>query len=625
MEKPPEMQQDSAGLQAEGEFLRELKGLSEKIGVPGGEIARIFLSSLMPHQLVVDVAESGGRNTQVVLEELKRQRLLSHITEDVMSEKPKEFSGDAGLDELANLIREAAQEQDVSADRIVDIFINSIEQAVFMEKLALSSFKDPRDLSRLLKGFPLFVLIGTSYRLKNLEKEATGEKILIRAEDLFDSSALSYTEGLIEIKVTFPGEGLAVDKGIWEAVRDHFEAVANSTAKRSYNYRGGVMKYFEEEFKKEKQFYEEYLQREFYSKGLKVDYLISSGIGGNELFSHGLAAIHRLSGDTAVKWIVIDSPGDIKNLPKEANNDNTLVIEFSRSGETQETLKIVELTCRRFTRRIAYANKGPLKEFAEFLKVQRGLPVEVRGIEARIGGRLMRRLTPMTYGPMILAGMDAEKYARITDKYDLLLDFSNKEKGLAVGLARFLFVCVVLGKRHDLSCMYNNRELLKPTFYELRQLFMEGANKKPEYPLVMNFNEFPRDAHVSMEGVFAQSHCQVALGLVSRRSGSSEDETKLLEEDLHDKLHLGLDINDIEYCLAHPNILKCQGVMPTISIEIDKMGLEVASALSCLWEDLVVHYCAITGQDPNSNSEVKHVREITGRLLEQKATGKARR
>jgi len=195
------------------------------------------------------------------------------------------------------------------------------------------------------------------------------------------------------------------------------------------------------------------------------------------------------------------------------------------------------------------------------------------------------------------------------------LDFSRKEKSLAVALARFLFVCTVLDKRHDLSGLYNHKEMLKHSFYELRQLIMEGANKKPDIPLVMNLNEFPRDAHVSIEGIFGQARHQVALGIIAHRSGRGEDDFKLKKEDAYDARHEGLTINEVDYCFAHPNVGKCQRLMPTISIEIDVMTLQIAAALSSLWEDLVVHYCALTDQDPNSNFEVKSVREVTGNLL----------
>jgi hypothetical protein len=151
---------------------------------------------------------------------------------------------------------------------------------------------------------------------------------------------------------------------------------------------------------------------------------------------------------------------------------------------------------------------------------------------------------------------------------------------------------------------------------------MEGANKNPKIPIVMNLNEFPRDAHVSIEGIFSQARHQIALGIIARRSGKPVDETDLKGEDVYDPQHKGLTINDLDYCFAHPNVAKCQKLMPTISIEIDVMTQEIAAALSSLWEDTVVHYCALTNQDPNSNFEVKSVREVTGKLLKDLAEKK---
>ena len=74
----------------EQKFLEELCRLSEDMAVSGQEISQIFLSSLIPFQLAVDIAESGGRPTATVFEELKSYELLKHIMADIRSLEPKE-------------------------------------------------------------------------------------------------------------------------------------------------------------------------------------------------------------------------------------------------------------------------------------------------------------------------------------------------------------------------------------------------------------------------------------------------------------------------------------------------------------------------------------------------------
>ncbi|MFA5337967.1 MAG: 4-alpha-glucanotransferase, partial [Candidatus Omnitrophota bacterium] len=603
-------------------FSSQLTSLALKLSIPAEALTAHLLSSLIPQQLVVDVAEAGGRVTADVVNELKAYPALSHITEDIKASQPKKAKAEITVDALFEIIAKIAGQQKVSAERMTTIFVNSIEPTVFIEGLAKMASNNTKEITSTLKDYPSLALIATTYRLQHLDNEATGKQTILKAEDVINPEALKYMEDTAKISLTFPEGGLTVDSGKWQAVKDHLDAVANDTAKREYNYRSNVLKYFINEFiPKEAIAYAGLIQNEFIAKGNNLKYIISSGIGANEMFSHLLANLHNAFDNSGVKWIVVDAPADLRLIPSDANNDNTIVIEFSRSGGTQETLKVAELTQKRFTKRIVYANKGPLKELA--LKLQKqGKPVIIHDLESTIGGRLMRRLTPMTYGPMVLAGMDPITYVASTDSYDKALDFKNKDKSLAVALARFFFVWVVLGNRREINVMYNQPKFLRHSLYELRQFVMEGANKKSSYPLIAHMNEFPRDPHVSMEGVFGQANSQIAFAVVAKKSGFPEDETILTEEEALNKEHAGLSINDMEYSFAYPNVVKSQKQMPTAYIEIEKMTPEVAAGLSSLYEDFIVHYCALTGQDPNSNPQVKAVREGTAAALIEMAAKK---
>ncbi|MFA5145751.1 MAG: CPBP family glutamic-type intramembrane protease, partial [Candidatus Omnitrophota bacterium] len=600
----------------------QLTSLASNLSIASEAIATHLLSSLIPSQLVVDVAEAGGRVTADVVNELKAYPALSAIVSDVKATQPKTISVNIKVEELSDLIAQIASQQKVTPSRMSAIFINSIEPTVFVEGLAKIASIDTKSLASMLSNYPALTLIATTYRLQHLDKEATGKEITLKAEDVVNPEALKYMEDTARISLTFPEAGLKVDSGKWQAVKDHLDAVANDTAQREYNYRSNVLEYFFNKFvPQEARAYAELIRKEFINKGKSLKYLISSGIGANEMFSHLLSSLHNAFGASGIKWVVVDAPADLRLIPLDANDDNTIVIEFSRSGTTQETLKIAELTQNRFTKRIVYANKGPLKSLALNLQKQ-GKPVIVRNIESTIGGRLMRRLTPMTYGPMLLSGMNPVTYAAKTDTYDKQLDFKNKDKSLAVALARFFFVWVVLGGRREINVMYNQRQFLRHSLYELRQFVMEGANKKSSYPLIAHMNEFARDPHVSMEGVFGQANSQIAFAVVAKKSGFPEDERTLSEEDALNKQHANLSINDMEYSFAYPNVVKSQKVMPTAYIEIDKMTPEVAAGLSSLYEDFIVHYCAITGQDPNSNPQVKAVREGTEATLVKMASQK---
>ena len=86
-------------------------------------------------------------------------------------------------------------------------------------------------------------------------------------------------------------------------------------------------------------------------------------------------------------------------FPRDAALDNTLFIECSRSGITEETVKLHEFTPRDASR-IVFANKGPLRELAE-----RDHNLALTLPEER-PGRFGRNTTPILLAPMHVAGLD---------------------------------------------------------------------------------------------------------------------------------------------------------------------------------------------------------------------------
>ncbi|MBU4342484.1 MAG: aldo/keto reductase [Candidatus Omnitrophica bacterium] len=606
-----------------------LKSLSERVDFTTDNLALKILDSIIPSQLITDVAEAGGRPTNVVIDELKGNELTSAYAENKGSLKPVETGlRKTGLaDKLDKAIEDIAEKQGVSKERMVDVFLTTVDSTTFVKYLtgsrpipASEKILNMRGIALVLQEVPLFALIGTTYRVERLEDEKTNATITLKPEDIVSKEALEDYAAELDIEVTFPEDGFEVDEGQWNVIKDHFDQVAEACARREYKYRGDVMAYYERFLKTDAMAYGSFIKKVFGDKS-KIKYLITSGIGANEMFSHLMAALNNKFYSKGIQWIVVDSPEDIKNLPKDADKSNTLVVEMSRSGGTQETLKFAEFTYERFPNRIVYANEGKLKEFTEKIS-KGGANTLILDLPQDIGGRLMRRKSPMLLGLLHLSDLDAEAYFKYTDEFDKKLDFKQKDKSLAVQLARFIYINIVLGNRHHLSAMYNQKEFLRGAMYELRQLWMEGANKKPRYGLVMNINEFPRDPHVAMEGVYGQSHSAIAIAMIARKSGFKEDERVLTGVDVVDSEHKDVSINDVAYNTAAPNVEKAQKIMPTISIEMEIVTPEVAAALSTLSEDLGVYFCALTGQDPNSNPQVKSVRQETGKMLTSTAIAK---
>ena len=149
----------------------------------------------------------------------------------------------------------------------------------------------------------------------------------------------------------------------------------------------------------------------------KLEYVITSGIGANEMYSHQLAAALNAffqSQGIKLKWIVVNNPAHLKEdvIPANANNENTIVFEMSRSGGTKETLQFFQATSNRFKQRIVAANQA--KDANENAKKLNGLAAELSNdadanvlifddTPGDIGGRQMNRKTLMTYAPLFLA------------------------------------------------------------------------------------------------------------------------------------------------------------------------------------------------------------------------------
>ncbi|MBU2251814.1 MAG: hypothetical protein KKH25_06105, partial [Candidatus Omnitrophica bacterium] len=497
-------------------FNLQLNSLARDLGLNTEAVATQLISSLKPALLVIDIAEAGGRPTKQVVAELKAYDLLSQITADIKATEPKKAELKVEAEKLSEMIASIAKQQKVSFARMLAIFTNSLEPTVFIEGLSKPVSKPAKEVAGLVKNYPALALVATTYRIEHLSQAANGKTTTLKVEDIVSPEALSYMKDQAKIEIVLPEGGLEVDQGQYQVVKEHLDAVAEEAARKEHNHRGKVVDYFNQGFlPQEAAVYEQFVLKQFSQQGKTLKYILSSGIGANEMFSHLMAALHKAFSTSAIQWIVLDSPGQLRQIPADASDDNTLVIEFSRSGETQETLKILELTQNRFSKRLVYANKGPLKELALKLQ-QQGKPVVIRSLESRIGGRLMRRLTPMTYGPMYLAGMDTKAYAGYTDSYDQALDPKLKEKSLAVALARMFFILVVLGKRSEAALIYNQPQILEHSLTEIRQFIMEGANKKSQYPLIAHMNALPRDSEVLKEGVLPQSQNQIAFSVTTK-------------------------------------------------------------------------------------------------------------
>lgn len=358
----------------------------------------------------------------------------------------------------------------------------------------------------------------------------------------------------------------------------------------------------------------------------KIKYVITSGIGANEMYSHQLAQVLNAYFETKkieVKWIVVNNPAHLEIIPREAQNENTLIFEMSRSGKTKETVDFFNATRDRFKKRIVAANPSG-DGTSLYIKAQRlGAEPDAKVLiiddtRGDIGGRQMNRKTLMVYTPLFLALASGLKDITQAEKFlkdytgelyraNLELDYQRGLTSEAVKLAEFLLRHRESG-RNKFSIIYD--PALKGAAKEIFQLINEGANKNiagGTNDNILDSYSFIEDRE-RYEKVFNQaSHSQLALFLLDKNSPHYNEALKFIES------------------------LRGEGI-PVIVISSNLNGdladsLKVLARTSALLQDMAVYFTYITNQDANSNPAVKLVREITGAMFEiikdKKAKGEA--
>ena len=348
------------------------------------------------------------------------------------------------------------------------------------------------------------------------------------------------------------------------------------------------------------------IRMHFGGRGLR--YLVTTGIGANEQFCHYAAALNNADPDRKLCWLVIHSPLQLKLLPPDATEENTLFMEFSRSSVTEETIKLHEFTSRGL-KRIVFTNGGNLKKLAE-RDGNLVLPMP-----DRVSGRFGRNKTPILLAPMLVCGMDIDAYWQLIGEAIRAFDLSNPDS-LPHFLARFI-LAFQKAKGTDFLYLGCNDESLGLLADEFIQFWNEGVNKNGNDLLVSRFFGLPRDSHMNLEGVLGNRDTK--LGIFLLRDDMRPDFRHPLvheEIDAADPAHEGLMLGDEETILSLANYKRFCEVMPTVLLRVcGKPSLAHSAVLGELFSDVTFVYSRLTGIDPGSNPEVKFVRERSGQLL----------
>ncbi len=405
-----------------------------------------------------------------------------------------------------------------------------------------------------------------------------------------------------------PRGPVSLPKGLGESVYALSRKVAESAANDPFLelYHEQVGEYYHSFMTETAPLIRGEIQRRFGPDGLK--YLVTTGIGANEQFCHYAAALNNRSKERKVNWIVIHSPLQLKLLPPDAREDNTLFMEFSRSSVTEETIKLHEYTSRKL-RRIVFTNGGNLKKLAE----RDGnliLPMP-----DRVSGRFGRNKTPILLAPMLACGMDTDDYWAMIQKAIRAFDLKDPDS-LPHLLARFI-LAFQKARGTDFIYLGCNDEELGLLADEFIQFWNEGVNKNGNDLLVSRFFGLPRDSHMNLEGVLGNRETKLGFFLLRDDMRSGPIHPLVREEiDPADPAHLGLKLGDEEVILALANYKRFSEVMPSILIRVcGELSMAHSAVLGQLFSDVTFVYSRMAGIDPGSNPEVKFVRERSGQLL----------
>ncbi len=638
----------SGGVNGTREFLLEELGGEDGVGPRPNVLAEVSgalreapvepPTSLTQHagQLAQLGSQSPEAISALLVDSLDHVLLLTDLKEAAVPslrstlEQRLSVLGEQDLDAWVRAVAALTQAPEA---RVRWIVVNAIRPEELVSRLEALTNRSEADLVSEMARRGVLPSVVSRYLIGRIRghQPDPSRQIEIRIEKLISPEALRYAEDVLHISGSFPDGRFMVDADEWAALQYHFRVIRAETAGRNFNYRGEVKRYYEDTFVPDVvPGLDAFIAQHFTSQGRAVKYVVSSGMGANEQYTRQLAVLHNAA-NPPIRWLVINNPAEwVQVKPADASGDNTVFVDISRSGNTEETLKTFEFTFREFPYRIVMANGGtPLRRLGErrnrtATRQKRAPTVQFQSMPSDIGGRLMRRKPPMVYVPMYLAeGRQAlDAYVQAIDAFDHALSFEHPEHNLAVELAEFLMASFLLGRRSQLAVFgmaATGESPLVRSAEEIQQLWMEGAQKQGAPLAPMQVLALPHHSHRTLEGVLGQRDEYVAMFLLDHGLLGEAGNQRLRKSDVINPDHAGLSINDTLYALADGNARRAGELMPTVRIEMDRTTPTTAAALATLYEDLDVYYTALTGQDPNSNPEVAAVRALGSERLREAA------
>ena len=471
--------------------------------------------------------------------------------------------------------------------------------------------------------------------MKKKSSETVGMGELSRFFFYENQKHLNPFQEMFDVRFNYEAiECLTTDCKMTEHLEREFESIRKQCVADPFveSYRTGVRDYYrrfmneyEPEIKKE--------IRRLFGRNYP-EYMVTVGIGANELFTRFAASINNESESRRLEWFVINSPKDMSSLPKEITTENTIFLEFSRSGVAEETVKIHEYTPRK-TKRIIFSNGGPLVDLAaRDGNLILPLPPE-------ISGRYGRNKTPILLAPMVVAGMDVEQHWKDIDL--AIREFNVYDgKSLPFAIAKYIYISQSMYPPETITCTQNNNGVgqyekrcpSKNLIYlgcndndlgllgdQFLQFWNEGVNRPGNDLMISRFFGLPRDSHMNIEGILGNHSDKIGIFLL--RTNMRERKMHPIVSMVPDVLnpeHKGLHFGDEDVVFAMANYKRLSELMPTILVSIpNKITMAHSAVLGQLFADITFIYSRMVNVDPGDNPEVQSIRENSTRFLSSAA------
>jgi len=585
------------------EPINRLKHLAMELKISMNECERVFLSAINEEKFSNRLAEVGKLSIEKKGQILEMTKL-----------------GEWDLSSIINYISAITDENEIEK-----VFLDSINDSAFISKISDLAQKDLETITNSLEkvGFKKVVL---KYKLNNLHAYTSGSTMVFinKPKTSFPNSSpgLNFSKGKIKC-VEFMGPNKKYDTKHLKIVSEWFDYIVDEMKKSLPIFKGGIKKYFKEFMSEQAPVIDEYILTIFGTEAEKktsgeerkkaitaaksrIKYVITFGIGGNEMRWHLLSSINNKSKDKKATWITLHSASETDKIPPDAMANNTIRFTVTKLGETEETKASEEVLFKRFPNSIIYANEGEVYELG---KMHRAL---VLPFTREIAGRYSALKTPLNIAPMYVLGMNIKSYWESSDRADRAFMLETPSN-LALEIAKFIFYEKVLTGVNIIYLGYNDADIQK-SLDEFVQLIMEGLAKENNEIFTMMGVEYPRNAHYEIEGILENPNSFLIWNCLQTKVNRGERFRYKYARDPRKQI---LYAGHINTAIIAANLTTFAEKSQTLVILFDELDLETAAYLSKIYEDVVYILCQLCNVEPYGNPRVKRVKEKNKENIEK--------